>query len=111
MDISVTDYKRCDLIKVVGRIDSLTAPELSEVFRSLIDSNRFKIVLDMSEVEYISSAGLRTLIDAQKTCKRWNRGQVVLASVRTSVVEVLELVGFAPLFQLYDDTTAAVASF
>ena len=111
MDILVTDYKRCDLVKVVGRIDSQSAPRLSQTFHSIIEANRFKIVVDMSQVDYISSAGLRTLIDAQKTCKRWNRGQVVLANVQPSVVEVFDLVGFIPLFQFFDETTSAVASF
>jgi anti-sigma B factor antagonist len=111
VDITITEYKRCDLIKVAGRIDSVSAPELSETFRSLTDKNRCTIVLDLTDVDFISSAGLRTLIDAQKTCKRWNRGEVVLTGVQASVKDVLDLVGFVPLFQFFDDTTSAVASF
>lgn len=111
MEISVTQFKRCDLVRVVGRVDSHSAPDLSQTLHAIFDSNRFKVVLDLSQVDYISSAGLRALIDAQKTCKRWNRGQVVLAGVPPSVLEVLDLVGFRPLFQLYRDATSAVASF
>lgn len=111
MNIVVREYKRCDLIEVAGRIDSQTAPRLSQTFQSITEANRFKVVVDMSQIDYISSAGLRTLIDAQKTCKRWNRGQVALAGVQASVMEVFDLVGFVPLFQFFDDATSAVASF
>ena len=111
MEISVTQYKRCDLVKVVGRVDSHSAPDLSQALHAIFDANRFKVVVDLSQVDYISSAGLRTLIDAQKTCKRWNRGQVVLAGMSPSVMEVFDLVGFRPLFQMNDDATSAVASF
>ena len=88
MEITTISYKRCDLVKATGRVDSQTAPELAEAFQAITDENRFKIVFDMSEVEFISSAGLRVLIEVQKTCKRWNRGQLVLAAVPERPYEV-----------------------
>ncbi len=111
MEITTTQHKRCDVVKAVGRIDSQTASELAQVFDSIIDAGRFNIVFDMQDVDYISSAGLRVLIDVQKTCKRWNRGKVVLVNVNPSVREVLDLVGFEPLFQSFDDLASAVGSF
>jgi len=51
------------------------------------------------------------MIDAQKTCKRWNRGEVVLASVPERIHAALELAGFVPLFRFYDDSVKAVGSF
>jgi len=111
MEISSTPYKRCDLIQVSGRVDSFTAPNLSEAMRTITDSGRFKITLDMSGVTYVSSAGLRVLIDTQKTCKALNRGELVLARVPPRIYETLDLAGFVPLFRFFDDTTAAVGSF
>ncbi len=111
MNVITKQHKHCDLIKVSGRVDNASAPRLGDAFNAIIEAGRFNIVLDMSEVEYISSAGLRVLIDAQKTCKRWNRGEVVLAGVPRPVYEVLELVGFAPLFRFSEDITTAVGSF
>ena len=111
MDVTTSQFKHCDLVKASGRIDSVSAPRLAEVLDAIIEAGRFKIVLDLSDVEYMSSAGLRVLIDAQKTCKRWNRGEVVLAGVSAPVHEVLDLVGFVPLFRFFDDATTAVGSF
>ena len=111
MEITTTPYKHCDLIQVSGRVDSFTAPNLSEALRSMTDSGRYKIALDMLGVTYVSSAGLRVLIDIQKTCKVLNRGELVLACVPPRIYETLDLAGFVPLFRFFDDTTAAVGSF
>ncbi len=75
MQISITHYKHCDLLKVEGRVDSSTASQLDQELKKIMDDGRFKIVIDMSGLEFMSSAGLRVLINAQKTCKRYNRGE------------------------------------
>jgi len=111
MELTTERFKRCDLVKATGRIDSQTAPQLEEAFRAITEGKRFRIVLDMGGVEFISSAGLRALIDVQKTCKRWNRGQLVLARVPQRIYETLDLTGFVPLFKFFDDTVEAVGSF
>jgi len=111
MEITTKQFKRCDLIKATNRIDSNTAPQLAEVLDAINGADRFRIVFDMSKVEFISSAGLRVLINVQKTCKRWNRGELVLAAVPQRVSEALDLAGFLPLFKFYDNTIEAVASF
>lgn len=110
MEINTTQYKNCDLVKPTGRIDSSTAPQLAEVLEEITEAGRYKIVLDMSNVDYMSSAGLRVLINAQKTAKRLNRGEVVLACVPERVYEALDLAGFVPLFRFYDDVTSAVGN-
>ena len=51
------------------------------------------------------------MIDVQKTCKRWNRGEMVLANVPQRIYEALDLAGFVPLFKLFDDVVEAVGSF
>jgi anti-sigma B factor antagonist len=111
MEINIKEFRRCSVIEPVGRIDSQTAPQLAEAFQGLTEDGRFKIVLDMSQVGFISSAGLRVLINTQKTCKRWNRGEVVLANVPPVIYEALDLAGFDALFKMYDDVTEAVGSF
>ena len=111
MKVESTQYKHCDLIKASGRVDSATSHQLSEVMDKLTESGRFKIVFDMSEVEYMSSAGLRVLIATQKTCKRYNRGEIVLAVVPKRIYEALELAGFIPLFRFFDNVLDAVGHF
>lgn len=111
MELTTEQLKRCDLVEAAGRIDSQAAPQLAEALNTITEAGRFKIVFDMSGVDFMSSAGLRVLIDVQKTCKRWNRGQLVLASVPERIYETLDLTGFVPLFNIFDDVLHAVSSF
>lgn len=111
MEVTTTEYKRCDVVKAAGRIDSSTAPSLEEALGSIIEAGRYKIVFDMSEVNFMSSKGWWVLIDAQKKCKRYKRGEVVLVDVQENIRESLDLVGMGSYFKMYDDITAAVGSF
>ena len=97
MEITAQRHKHCDLLKVVGRVDSFTAPKLSEAIEAINKDDRFKIVLDMSELEYMSSAGFRALLVGQRNCKRYNRGEIVLACVPKRIFDAFELTGFTPL--------------
>jgi len=111
MDITTHQYKHCDLISVKGRVDSYTAPKLGEAFENINAAGRYKIVLDLSGLEFMSSAGFRTLLMAQRTCKRYNRGEIVLACVPKRTMEAFELTGFTPLFIYFPDLTSAVGNF
>ena len=80
-----------------GRLDTLTAPEAEEVFNQMAE--RFeKIVLNMAGMEYVSSAGLRTLKRLHMAMKKKN-GNLVLTNVRKMVMEVFEMTGFAGLLK------------
>ena len=85
--------------------------ELSEAFEAIHKAGRFKIVFDMSGVEYISSAGLRVLINVQKTCKQWNRGEVALAGLSQHIEKTLHVAGLISLFRIFVDPAEAVGSF
>jgi anti-sigma B factor antagonist len=111
MDIMTTQYKRCDVVKMSGRVDSNTAPMLEEVLTSLTQSGRYRLVFDMTEVDFMSSKGWWVLIETQKNCKRYNRGEIVLASVQDRIRDSLNLVGMSSYFNMFDDLTSAVASF
>ena len=75
------------------------------------DTDRFNIVFDMAQVDFVSSAGLRVMIAIQKTCKKWNRGELVLVNVPERIYETLDLAGFVPLFQIFDELVEAVGYF
>ncbi len=111
MEINSTRFKHSDLVKVDGRIDSATAPKLADALNAIIEEGRYKIVIDMSEVDFISSAGLRVLVNSQKTCRRYNRGEIVLTNVPTNIFSALDLAGFTTLFKIFDDNLTAVGSF
>jgi anti-sigma B factor antagonist len=111
MEIATREFKRCTVVEVSGRIDSATAPELAETFQDLQADGQCNLVLDMSDVDFISSAGLRVLIDTQKRCQRQNRGKLVLAEVPEHIYEAFDLAGFDALFSFYDEEIEAVGSF
>lgn len=110
MKISTTPLKRCDLVKLSGRIDSSNADKLLEALQVINNKERYKIVLDMSEVDFMSSKGWWALIQTQKACKRYNRGELLLANVPPRINETLGLVGMNDYFRHFDDTTEAVGS-
>lgn len=110
MEVTIKQFKHCDLVTVSGRVDSATSPKLSEALEAISEEGRFKIVLDMSSLEYMSSAGFRALIAAQRNCKRLNRGEVVLACVPANINSALELAGFTTLFRIFPDVTTAVGN-
>jgi anti-sigma B factor antagonist len=111
METTTQQLKHCDLIKVKGRVDSSTASEFSKALEKANEAGHFKIAVDMSELEYMSSAGFRALLASQRNCKRYNRGELVLVAVPERIREALELAGFTELFKTFDDTITAVGSF
>jgi anti-sigma B factor antagonist len=111
MEITYQEFKHCDLLKVNGRVDSSTAPDFAKALDKICDDGRFKIVVDMSELEYMSSAGFRALLATQRNCKRYNRGELVLVAVPERIREALELAGFTELFKTFEDPLDAVGSF
>jgi anti-anti-sigma factor len=111
MEIIITQFKRCELVSIKGRVDSFTAPKLGEALNEITQNGKYNIALEMSGVDYVSSAGLRVMIDIQKTCKQVYKGEVVLVNVPKRIYETLELAGFVPLFRFFENETEAVGSF
>jgi anti-sigma B factor antagonist len=111
MEITVKEFKHCDMITVSGRVDSSTAPQLAQALEVANDGGKYKLVVNMEGLEYMSSAGFRALLAAQRNCRRYNRGEVVLSNVPERIREALELAGFTELFKTFDDSLTAVGHF
>jgi anti-anti-sigma factor len=111
MEITIKRMESYDIVIIKDRIDSNTAPELSDILKSITDMKRYKIILDMGAVNFVSSAGLRVFINLQKTCKKVNQGEVIMVNTPSRVYETLELAGFAPLFKFYSNVNSAIETF
>jgi anti-sigma B factor antagonist len=112
MEITITPYKHCDLVKAVGRLDSNTAPDLERAFNRLMEEgSRYKIVFDMSEITYVSSKGWWVMIETLKKCKRYRRGELVLAAIPREISESLNLVGMGKYFTTFENATSGVGYF
>lgn len=111
MDFETTEYKRCTILNTSGRIDSYTAPEVEEALNQLIEKGQYNIILDMRDVNFVSSAGWWALIRVQKEVKKMNRGELVLVHLDERIQESMDLVGIKPYFTTYDELIDAVGNF
>jgi anti-sigma B factor antagonist len=111
LEISSQELRRCDVVRAKGRVDSASVGELKTAFDEITEAGRFKIVLNLSETSFMSSAGLRQLIETMKTCKRFNRGDLVLAELPQNISDVLALAGLNAVFKVYGTEVEAVGSF
>ena len=97
MTIKIKKNAKETTIEVVGRLDTITAPELE---KTIVENTGDVecLVLDLKGLEYISSAGLRVLLGAQK--KMQKIGTMKLTGVCEEVMEVLEMTGFADILTI-----------
>lgn len=86
------------IIKVSGRIDTTTAPELDKTIKNSIE-NTSELILDFENLDYISSAGLRVILSAQKTMNQQG-GKMKVTNVNEIVAEVFEITGFADILNI-----------
>ena len=84
-------------IAVEGRLDTMTAPQLETVIKEELDGVD-NLVFDFSELRYISSAGLRVLLTAQKAMN--DQGSMKVVNVNDLVSEVFELTGFSDILDI-----------
>ena len=94
MTIEIKRIPEETVIKLVGRLDTTTAPALDKTINEDIAGTK-NLVLDVKELEYISSAGLRVILGAQK--KMQKIGSMKVTNVREEVMEVFEMTGFADI--------------
>ena len=84
-------------VTIVGRLDTTTAPQLEAEFKQSI-SGVEKLVLDFAELEYLSSAGLRVLLAAQKVMNK--QGEMVIKNVNETINEIFEVTGFIDILTI-----------
>ncbi|WP_298521892.1 STAS domain-containing protein [uncultured Methanobrevibacter sp.] len=97
MDMEIQkDGKKLD-IKIVGRLDSKTAPELKEMLNDELKDIE-ELTFDLSELIYISSAGLRVILSAQKTMNK--QGSMKVTNVQDIVMEVFKSTGFVDILTI-----------
>ena len=94
MTIEIKRNEELTIIEVAGRLDTITAPALDKAINEDIEGTK-DLVLDLANLEYISSAGLRVLLAAQKKMQRI--GSMKVKNVCDSIMEVFEITGFADI--------------
>ena len=97
MTIEIKRNAEETIIELAGRLDTITAPALDKTISDDIGSTKH-LVLNLKNLEYISSAGLRVLLGAQKKMQRV--GTMKLVGVCDDVMEILEMTGFADILTI-----------
>ncbi len=111
MEIIEKEMKRAYYITLKGRLDADTSPQLDAVLDAAMERGHFRFALDLTEVSFISSRGLKTLLRVRKETRRFNRGDLHLIHLQPNIREAIGLTGLLPLFRIYEDPVEAVGDF
>jgi len=108
MEIAVKELDHCDVISVIGYLERFTVAQLTQALETSNKRGKYNLIVDLSRVEYMSSAGYRALLVAQQNNRRNRRGELILAQVPEHVQQALELTGFGEFFHTFDDLSSAI---
>lgn len=97
MNILLKKEEKNLTVELEGRLDTTTAPQLEAELKQNIGDSTL-LVLDFAKLQYISSAGLRVLLAAQKVMNK--QGQMVVKNVNDTIMEVFEITGFADILTI-----------
>ena len=95
------------ILRMSGRLDSASAPILDTKLSRLIDENHLYLLLDFSGVDYLSSAGIRVLLSAEKRLKA-KKGFLLLFSLEEEVEEIIKMAGFDRIFHIFSSEKEAL---
>lgn len=109
MQVDVTTLEDKTIYSVIGRIDATTVEALEEVVLAQTTAATGPILVDFTQVEYISSAGLRVMLKLAKQCTS-QKLALRLYGMQNNVFEVFKISGFASIIKILPDQSAALAS-
>lgn len=107
MNIKQEDYGSYVVLAVKGRLDALNAPDFEEEARKLLEQGAVMVLLDLSALEFVSSAGLRAILSLAKGLKSVSGG-ICFVAVQKDVLEVFTFSGFTGMFAFHETLEDAV---
>ena len=108
MEIEKRREKKFMVVSVKGRADALTAPELEKNLLETIAGGEKRLLMDLSGLQYISSAGLRSLLVLAKKLKS-EHGAILFTGLHGPVDEVFKISGFYSIFKICDSLETALS--
>jgi anti-anti-sigma factor len=97
-------------LNISGRLDAVSAVEADKHFSTVIDEEKNNLLINLAELDYISSAGLRVLLVVAKRIQQ-NHGKIVLCALNSNVKEIFEISGFSSIFNIFASKEEAAKSF
>ena len=108
--VSLRECPPAQVVDLNGYLDAHTAPQLEQTFQQLLDSERYKIIVNFRDLAYISSAGLGVFMAFIEEA-RGNNGDIKLVGMSPKVYNVFDLLGFPLLFDIVETEDEAVGRF
>lgn len=110
--MEITESKREDILilRLRGRLDASTSSKFEEKLLTSIDGGEKKFIIDFSQLDYISSSGLRVLLMAAKRL-RGSGGEIVLSSLKDQIKEIFDIAGFSSIFPIFYSQEEAISAF
>ncbi len=109
MEILKRKEKNALVISLKGRMDAVTTPVVEKDLTELMAGGERFLVLDLGDLDYISSAGLRAILVVTKRLRE-KQGRLALASLKSVVREVFEISGFSSIIPIFESVDAAISS-
>lgn len=110
LELIQTKIANVTVLSLNGKLDSSNSEEIEKKIVGIVDDGEKKILLNMSSLIYISSAGLRVLLVLARKLKADN-GKLVLCSMNPNINDVFDVAGFLPIFTIYPDQDEALKNF
>lgn len=109
MSTALETEGRAHVVVMKGKLDSASAPEAEKLVLGALENGAAIVIMDMAELDYVSSAGLRVMLMAAKRLKT-SGGKFGLSGVRPAIVEVLDIAGFTSILTIFPDRAAALSA-
>ena len=109
MNIIVDQTDNHTKVAIAGRLDTITAPEFEATVRQAIENEKKHVIIDCSELDYISSSGLRVFLMAQKMVLV-KQAKLSLCCLKSNIREIFDISGFSQIFKIYPDLDTAINS-
>ena len=109
-EVARKDDGTVSVLSISGYLDAHTAPDFENALSSLLSENRFNIIVELKNLQYISSAGLGVFMGFIEEVRE-SKGDIKLTEVSPRVFKVFDLLGFPSLYEFYDSTKEATGKF
>ena len=99
LEIKEDEIDQKKIMRIMGRLDAASSPALEDKVNFLIEGDESYLLLDLQQLEYLSSAGMRFLLSATKHLKAKN-GNLILFGIRPDVMEIISMAGFEKILNI-----------
>lgn len=109
MEILTKQEGKCTIVEIKGRLDTTNYNNLETEFNKIIDKGNTSILVDCSNLVYVSSSGLRVFLVALKTLNKLN-GKFLMSNLQENIQEIFEISGFISIFKVFASNEEALAN-